>query len=225
MKKLLFLMFLFLSFISICAQVSIHDNSIIVENTYIQVQGEKLRENEKYIQGSPYLNPLFMNAKIAGVSGATKMRYNANNDEVEYQTQNGNLAILKEPKFGDIYFMEQDLHLKLVTYNYNKATITGYLFELIDKPNLKIYKREHINYYEAKAANNSYDNATPATFKLSEPTYFIQRNGGEITELPSNKKKLIALFPDKKEAIIQYFKNNKGDFSKKNDLEKLADIL
>jgi hypothetical protein len=194
------------------------------DKTYYVIEGNKLLDSKPNVDGTPYLYP-FMNAKVKDVAGVTKMRYNAYNDEVEYQTENGDLALLKQPKFGDIYFTEYDLHLKLVNYNYNNATITGYLFELVDKPNLKIYKREHINYYDAKTARNSYDAGSPPSFKVAEPVYFIQKNGGPITELPSNKKKLIALFPDKKEAIIQYFKNNKGDFSKKNDLEKLADIL
>ena len=219
MKKLLIIPILLGSFTTIVAQ---YDTN--ADKAYYIIEGNKLLDSKPNVDGTPYLYP-FMNAQVKDVAGVTKMRYNANNDEVEYETENGNLALVKQPKFGDIYFTEMGLHLKLVTYNYNNLPITGYLFELVDKPDLKIYKREHINYYDAKVARNSYDAATPATFKLDEPTYFIQKGTGEITELPSSKRKLIEMYPDKKEAITQYFKNNKGNFSNKNDLEKLSQIL
>ena len=219
MKKLLIIPFILASFITIMAQQGSN-----ADNAYFAIEGSKLLQNNINIDGTPYIYP-FMNAKVKGVDGTTKMRYNANNDEVEYQTENGNLALLKQAKFSDIYFTEMNLHLKLITYNYDKSTITGYLYELINKPDIKIYKREHVSYNAAKAARTSYDSATPPNFKLDEPTYFIQKGAGEIVELPSNKKKLITLFPDKKEAITQYFKNNKGDYSNKKDLENLVEIL
>ncbi|MBC7555573.1 MAG: hypothetical protein H7195_01280, partial [Chryseobacterium sp.] len=72
---------------------------------------------------------------------------------------------------------------------------------------------------------NSYSDSSPASFTLTKPVYFIQKGSGEIVELPSNKKKLIEMFPDKKEALNIYFKNNKGDYSNKNDLINLANAL
>ncbi|WP_090082645.1 hypothetical protein [Halpernia frigidisoli] len=74
-------------------------------------------------------------------------------------------------------------------------------------------------------AKSFYDTAQPASFLKADPIYFIQKNNAEIVELPNSKKKLIAAFPDKKDAINQYFKDNKGDFSNKADLQKLAAIL
>lgn len=199
-------------------------NDSNADQAYYAIQGNKLLDSKADVDGTPYLYP-FMDAKVKDVGGVTKMRYNANNDEVEYQTENGNLALLKQAKFGDIYFTEQNLHLKLVTYNYDMATVTGYLYELINKPALKIYKREHIDFSKAKAARNSYSDSSPASFTLSKPVYFIKNGTSEIVELPSNRKKLIEMFPDKKEAINMYFRNNKGDYVNKNDLINLANAL
>ena len=219
MKKPFIISFILLSFTTIIAQQPSN-----LDKSYFTIEGNKLIDSKIVVDGTPYLHP-FMNAKVEGVQGTTKMRYNAYNDEVEYQTESGNLALLKLAKFSDIYFLEQGLHLKLVTYEYNKTPITGYLFELVNKPEIKIYKREHITFNAEKAARTSYNTATPASFSHDKPVYFIQKGAGAIVELPSNKRKLTELFPAKKDAINQLFKSNNIDFSNTSDLEKLADIL
>ncbi|WP_417430988.1 hypothetical protein [Halpernia sp.] len=195
-----------------------------IDGIYSGIEGHKLLNNNENIDGTPYAYP-FMDAKVKGVEGTTKMRYNANNDEVEYETENGNLALLKLPKFSDIYFEALNLHLKLVTYNYNNTKITGYLYEIIDKPTVKIYRKEHITYNKAKPARTSYDEAANANFSKDKPVYFIKKGDAEIVEMPSNKKKLIEMYPEKKEIITQYFKNNRVDLSDSKDLQKLAEIL
>ncbi|MGS0748472.1 hypothetical protein [Halpernia sp. GG3] len=219
MKNLLIIHCLMASFVTVVAQQISN-----LDKSFYTIEGNKLLQSSVSIDGTPYLYP-FMNANVEGVQGSTKMRYNANNDEVEYETANGNLALLKQAKFSDIYFLEQNMHLKLVTYNYDKATITGYLYLLVDTPNLKIFKREHINYYPEKVAKSSYDTSSPPSFIKADAAYFVQRGTSGIVELPSNKKQLIELFPDKKEEIKNYLKDNKLNYSNKNDVQKLAAIL
>lgn len=219
MKKCSIFLFLLIGFSNIFAQNDSQSDAI-----YIRIEQDKLKNNGKDIEGSPYIFPI-MDAEVKGVDGTTKMRYNAYNDEVEYKTENGTLALIKQAKFNDIYFPAQNRHLKLLNYNYNGKQIEGYLYEEVANPNVKIYKREHIDFIDEKPARSSYDEGAPATYKLAKPVYFIQFGDAALIELPENKKKLAELFPNKKEDLKQYFKNNKVDFSKQSDLQKLAEIL
>jgi hypothetical protein len=91
--------------------------------------------------------------------------------------------------------------------------------------------------YGSSSSNSSTDSfssieTTGKTYKLIsnqdrvfEKTvqYFIAKASGSF--VPFNKKKVLQLFPEKKELIQEYLKTNKTDFDSKADLLHFAGFL
>ncbi|WHF50483.1 hypothetical protein QGN23_08535 [Chryseobacterium gotjawalense] len=180
---------------------------------------------DKVVQGTPYIYPDYVLGRVEGFPESYKMRYNANIDEINFKKGDQDLALLKDKPYGTVNFKETNEIIKLEQYIYKNNTILGYLFVVADKDNLKIFKKSTISYSPFVAAKNSYDIDKPAAYKKLPDVYFIKKGNGEIVEMPSNKNKLIDMFPEKKEAVNQYFKNNKVNLSDGKDLKKLAEIL
>lgn len=220
MKKLLVVLSAVLANTFLQAQVNKE-----IDQMYTTVQGEKLRSNKVYIEGSPYLNPSFSDAKVAKVEGNYKMRYNAYLDEIEYTTNTDTLALVKDMRFSEIVFPTQNLHFQLATYPYEGKNVTGYLIKLVDQPTVKIYKKEKINFQDAQPARSSYDEAKPPRYVKADVTYFVKLGDQAIVDLPENKRKLLALFPNKKAQLTEFLKDYKTDYSKSENLEHLAEAL
>ena len=64
----------------------------------------------------------------------------------------------------------------------------------------------------------------PAKYYKSSDIYFLKTKE-KILEFPSSKKRLSKIFPDKKEAIEAFVKENKIDFDKESDKIKIIDFL
>src|SRR5690606_25837513 len=97
---------------------------------------------------------------------------------------------------------------ELLTYVVKGSSVSRYHHILSDGNNIKISKFESIKLEEAKAATNSYDTATPASYKRNRDTYFITING-KTTEFDGKQKSLSSLFPSKTEEIKKFYKENK----------------
>ncbi len=180
---------------------------------------------EKSIDGTSYLYPEYVLGKVDGFPETYKMRYNANLDEVIFKKDNTDLALLKEEMYGTINLTETNEILKLANYTYKNTAIHGYLFVVAQNENLTIYKKSSIIFTPFKESKNSYDFDKPAAYVRAPDVYFMKKGTSDIVELPTKKNKLIALFPEKKEAINQYFKDNTVDLTDSKDLQKLAKIL
>ena len=179
----------------------------------------------KYVDGSPYLVKDFLMGKVEGFPDFYQIRYNAYLDEVQFKKDNKIMAFLKEEKYGTIKFTDTNETLKLANYKYENNSVLGYLFVIADTGNVKIYRKSSVTFQDFKVAKNSYETDSPANFRRAPDVYFVQRGTAGIVELPSNKKQLIELFPDKKEEIKNYLKDNKLDYNTKNNVQKLAAIL
>jgi len=63
----------------------------------------------------------------------------------------------------------------------------------------------------------------PPRFSKENDQYYLKDTNGYITDFPESKKQLSKLFPDKKEAIEKFVKENKIDFE--TDRTKIIDFL
>lgn len=179
----------------------------------------------KYIDGSPYLVKDFLIGQVEGFPDLFQIRYNAYLDEVQFKKDGALMAFLKEPKYATINFSDTNQQLKLENYNYNGQKVLGYLFVVSSNEDVKIYRKSSVVFQDFKAAKTSYDADKPANFRRIPDVYFIKKGTSDIVELPSNKNKLITMFPEKKEVINQYYKNNSVNLSEDVDLKKLSEIL
>jgi len=191
-------------------------------NVFNQVSSKNSNRALKYdeIKGSPYINSSFILAKFRDNFENAPARYNTYKDEVEY-TKDGETYIL--PKTDDFTRITFTKNTDILVMLDTKDELSGYFYELINGK-YSLYKKIKTKFTDSQPAKNSYDTETPAIFKTLDPIYYIKTDRGFIKK-PKNQKEIIEQIPDKKDALIIFFKENKIKFDKEEDLKKLVTFL
>ncbi|MGX9986231.1 hypothetical protein [Chryseobacterium sp. POL2] len=174
-------------------------------------------------EGNPYLgNDSFREAKIGNNEKLTSVRYNASLDAFEF-LQNGQMLLMgKEDWYSPIYFPDLKNTVILAEYTYKGKKIKGYLFEYINGQDVSAYRRISRKFKKGEYAASSFDKDMPNRFIEEPDVYYLRLADGKFVEFPKNKKKLIALFPDKGETINKNIKTNDFDF---NTMKQIIMIL
>jgi hypothetical protein len=180
--------------------------------------GKTLTYND--IKGTPYYGKGYSVAKFSGSSESAPARYNSYNDQVEFTKEDKVFILPKNDAFARIVF--DNSNEVLVNLN-TEDDLSGYFFELVGGENI-LYKKVKTKFVDVVVASNSYASDKPATFKSLDPIYYIKTKNGFIKN-PKNQKEIIANFPDKKESLNTFFKENKIKFDKEEDLKKLVTFL
>ncbi|GEP49592.1 hypothetical protein FNO01nite_02640 [Flavobacterium noncentrifugens] len=177
--------------------------------------------------GSPYVQNMFAPATVDNIKTPANVRYNVYKDEFEFIAPKGDTLILDRIEdFGSITFKGSNKKYRLVVYtDKSNSLVNGYLMELYTKPNLVLYKKENINLTGEKIAKTTLERDMPAKYTKIGDTYFLKTPNGNTTEFPDGRKALVKLFPDKKQPLESYLKENKIDFDNESDLIKIVDFL
>ncbi|MGE6397432.1 hypothetical protein ACI513_10860 [Chryseobacterium sp. M5] len=222
MKRTLILISLF-SLTIIYGQVTTGAVSLPTDlGLYNQVNSKSSSRALSYdeIKGTPYPNKQFVLAKFKDNFETAPARYNSFKDNIEYQKNN------------EIFILPDTEDFSRVTYVNTKETLvnlktgdefSGYFYELVNGENA-LYKKIKTKFTDAVLAKTTYDSDRPAFFKTFEPFYYIKTAKGFIKK-PKNQKEILEQFPDKKEALSAFFKENKIKFDKEEDLKKLVTFL
>ncbi len=183
-------------------------------------------EKDKKIEGTPYLNNNFTFVKVENVEENSKMRYNIFKDEFEFiSVKNDTLILDKNENFKNLNFVSTNTNYKLLNYlNQNDKFYYGYLIDIHQKNNFGLYKKENTALTDEKIAKTTLEQNKLAKYYKTNDDYFI-KNNDKISEFPSNKKRLIKIFPEKKEVIEAFLKENKIEFSKDSDKIKIINFL
>lgn len=186
------------------------------------VKSENTGRSLKYteILGSPYLDKKFRDATVAKDYEKTVIRYNSYQDEIEFQKDGEPLVLPKEENFYRIEFSSPK---ETMVFLDTRDDLKGYFFELLNGK-VSLYKKRKTKFIDAVPADNSYASDRAASFKLLEPIFYIKTETGYLKK-PKNQKEIIAHFPDKKDALTAFFKENKIRFDKEEDLKKLVTFL
>jgi len=215
MKKLKYLLFFGIIF-----QISMY--------AQLPVKTSKYHSNLKTkIVGTTYTQKMFAQAKVGTLEQKHFMRYNVFNDEFEFiSTQKDTLILDKIEDFGTIFFAEINKKYQLVAYTNSKNKLFyGYLQNLKEVNGMVLFKKENIQFVEAKQAKTSMEVDMPAKYVKTNDTFYLKNKDKGIIEFPENKKGFLKLFPDKKEAIEAFLKESKIDFDTESDLIKIIDLI
>lgn len=198
-----------------------------LEDSGVNLYQARARSKTIRVDGSPYVVKSFSHAKVGNVIQNAMLRYNACDDEFEFVSSSGDtLSLNKSQDFSEIAFTVFKTNFQLVNYtDKNGRSNFGYLIKLYDKNNYILYKRQKVNFYPAKAAKSSYDSSTPARYEPAKDTFFLKISENEIAELPTNKKGIVKLFPEKKTEIEAFIKQNDIDIEKEQDLIQLIGFI
>jgi len=178
-------------------------------------------------QGSPYLQKMFTNAIVEDLNLKAYMRYNVYNDEFEFITpKNDTLVLDKIEDFNTILFTGLNKKYTLTKYTDSSNKLEyGYLIAVYKKGNYELLKKENIAFTEEKKAKTTLERDMPAKYLKLDDTYFLRNNDSGISEFPDGKKALIKLFPNHKQVIETFIKDNKISFGEESDLRKIIDFL
>lgn len=174
------------------------------------------------ISGTPYLDKSFKEAKIAESYQNVMVRYNAFKDEVEFRNPEKDeiMIIPKDEKFKSIEILFPKQNLVLLNLNNEPQ---GYYYKIVSGP-VSFLKKVKVNFIDARPASTPYGTDQPASFSTPVNIYYIV-HGNKVIKTPKNQKEIISQFPDKKDSLSIFFKENKIKLDKEDDLKKLVTFL
>ena len=177
-------------------------------------------------QGSPYVINNFSEVRVENIDIIALMRYNVYKDEFEFiSPKNDTLILDKINDFKDLKFVGTNIKYRLVNYiNSDDKYQYGYLINVCEKNSFGLFRKETVLLSEGKIARTTLERDMPSQYSKSSDVYYL-KNNDKIIEFPSNRKKLVKLYPERKDIIEKFLKENKIDFDIDADKIKIIDLL
>lgn len=220
-KKVCVCVFLFSLFTSYGQRVS----SQILESA-ILINKVSTNTIKKDVIGFPYLDEAFQPATIEPLNKTYFVRYNAVEDELEAKQRGQILILNKNVKKYIISLINTGEVIKILR-NFENGK-NGFFTVVKETKNASLYKKYRKIFVEGKKAQHASLNDSKSEYKQSKSNYFITSigMGDNVKIIPKNKKKFIALFPDKKqEKVKDLIKKNKIKLNSEKDLIKFINLL
>lgn len=181
------------------------------------------------VEGSKYIQDDFNMATISIYSGYKfNVKYNAYDDEMEVQGKdNKSFALNKNEKSAEVTFVNNNITYGLFDYaNSDGQKVPGYFQKLTVGETVALLKKEKIMFIEEKVSKTGYDTYRPPKYKRLNDQFFIKLKESPVAiEFPKNKKNIASLFPNKKDKILKFIKENKIKTNKEEDLIKLTNYI
>lgn len=190
------------------------------ENSFITLDAD-LRYD---VEGSKYLFDSFLPAVVSSMPDKLfNVKYNIFSGEMEVQSKNDKVyALNKYRKDISITFIDSKITFQLFDYLDSENTMQIGYFQVLNRGNNKVLKKHKIIFLEEKPSKTGYDEHRPPQYRRLDDKYYIKlESNPNAIELPKNKKKLVALFPENKSKILDFIKSDKIKLSKEDDLKKL----
>ena len=86
-------------------------------------------------------------------------------------------------------------------------------------------KRERIIIKKEKKVESSYDTYEPPKFVRGNDEFYLKLNDNSVVAFPKNKKGILELFPDQKQAIDDFIKTNKTSFTNEQSMTQLVQFI
>ena len=166
------------------------------------------------VQGSHYFDKEFKVTKLEyfgkELNDSGYMRYNAFRDEIEMaDTQNQEETDIILLKSADVIPLINGEKYEYLPYRLDSGNaIIGYLINIFDGQNNKLYLKRKKTFMEAKIARTSLENSFPPRYVESVELY-VSSNGDTPIKLKQNKKVIIKFFDSNSDKIKKYIKTEK----------------
>ena len=153
------------------------------------------------------------------------MRYNAFRDEIEMadtQYQDETDVILL--KSADVIPLINGERYEYLPYRLESGNaFIGYLVNIFDGNNDKLYLKRKKTFMEAKIARTSLENSFPPRYVESEELY-ISSNGGTPVKLKQSKKSIISYFKSNSDKVKKFIKSEKLKVSELSSIIKIFEF-
>ena len=166
------------------------------------------------VQGSHYFDKEFKSTKLEyfgkELNDSGYMRYNAFRDEVEMaDTQNQAETDIVLLKSADVIPLINGERYEYLPYRLDSGNaVIGYLINIFDGQNNKLYLKRKKTFMEAKIARTSLENSFPPRYVESIELY-VSSNGDTPVKLKQNKKVIIKFFNSNSDKVKKYIKTEK----------------
>lgn len=176
MKKIISVLFVFFSQLPCFAQV-IHDSG----NHGLMLVKTKENENMRFVSGSPYLQSDFQYGTVMVKEKEPLkvfLRYNVLQDQVEIKTDvNSEEKTYLLPKKESTTYQIGSSTFGLDHVLYNGQRISGYFIERYNGQKLRLLEKPLAIVTEAVKAKTGYERDKPATIKIEEEYFIVNRDG------------------------------------------------
>jgi hypothetical protein len=214
MKKYLsFLSILFISYLSAQGGTNVMSGS--AQQAMLDFGNKSYKKAQPInVQGSHYFDKDFKLTKLEyfgkELNDSGYMRYNAFRDEVEMaDTQNQEETDIVLLKSADVIPLINGEKYEYLPYRLDSGNaIIGYLINIFDGQNNKLYLKRKKTFMEAKIARTSLENSFPPRYVESVELY-VSSNGDTPIKLKQNKKVIIKFFDSNSDKIKKYIKTEK----------------
>ena len=181
------------------------------------------------VQGSHYFNKDFKIAKLEyfgqELNDTGYMRYNAFRDEIEmadtqYQKETDVILL----KSADVIPLINGDRYEYLPYRLESGNaFIGYLVNIFDGKNDKLYLKRKKTFMEAKIARTSLENSFPPRYVESEELY-ISSNGDTPVKLKQSKKSIISYFKSNSDKVKKFIKSEKLKVSELSSIIKIFEF-
>ena len=181
------------------------------------------------VQGSHYFIKDFKIAKLEyfgkELNDTGYMRYNAFRDEIEmadtqYQEETDVILL----KSADVIPLINGERYEYLPYRLESGNaFIGYLVNIYDGKNDKLYLKRKKTFMEAKIARTSLENSFPPRYVESEELY-ISSNGDTPVKLKQSKKSIISYFKSNSDKIKKFIKSEKLKVSELSSIIRIFEF-
>ena len=195
MKKFFsFIFILFISFLNAQGGTNVMSGS--AQQAMLDFGNKSYRKAQPLnVQGSHYFDKEFKTTKLEyfgkELNDSGYMRYNAFRDEVEMaDTQNQAETDIILLKSADVIPLINGERYEYLPYRLDSGNaVIGYLINIFDGQNNKLYLKRKKTFMEAKIARTSLENSFPPRYVESIELY-VSSNGDTPVKLKQNKKSM-----------------------------------
>jgi len=230
MKPLLLLLFILIGYSGLWAQ----------DSTLVTIKAGN-RVKDVLSTSEIYYYPQFTNGKVFlrdGSRAGAKMNYTRLYDQMLFIDPRGDTLALADEKTIKFIIVDKDTlyydegYVRLIA-NYGAVKLAEKQIWVVadvrkigthDTPKNTVAITSLSNYSDATGRAKSYDFLINEDIIIRKETqYYFGDENNHFAR--SGKKKLMLLFPKDQLSLENYLKENKVDFDKKNDIEKLAQFI
>lgn len=222
MKKIL-LVIVFLPLHFVFAQ-STAENVVVTPHGFYS-RALKQSTKEISVEGSPYttgkhFSKVIIPSYSENVQG---VRYNAYEDEMEFQQNNETYFANKENGLI-INFPELKKTYICLSYKLDDKAYNGYLVLLQKGDKFNLLKKEKVELLKGEKSPNAYTKDADDYYAKEKDIYMISK-GDNYYKLPKKINDLSQIPVDNQKAFLEFAQKNKVNLNKEEDMLKLVDYL
>jgi hypothetical protein len=188
----------------------------LADHMLIKVLDKWIDRPEYPVDGSPYLNPEFASGEVYTAKGTytdVMMRYNIDQDVVEFRQDEAIYALDPEPRIKKIVLGED---VFVVEKGEAIGKMNNSFYIRLDSGKAQLLMKKVVSFREAQAAQAMQAASTPARYQKMPDQYYYKLGDGGVEKITSIKK-MIESFPDKQDELSAFAKKEK--ISPKNEKE------